>query len=310
MQIADEIRQRAANLETIFVIIYFFVDEEYKKLSHLVARPGPKPQFSDSEVITLSLLGEMFIDSADAWYGYVAKNHAHLFPKLISASRVHRRTKDLQLLVEMIRQKWAIALQVCNETDFVMDSMPLPVCKRARAGRNDRWAMEYNIDLADFFGHCASKKEDIFGFKLHLLVTKQGIPAHYVLAPASEHDVVVATNLLESYRSNIEVAADKGYVGLLKRLQNPEQHHIIIQARQNQKEQNTKEEKDFLFKYRKTVETTNSILTEQFHIQRTRALSKFGIQARIIFKITALTLAMLINFSYDCPILSVKSLIF
>ena len=31
MQIADEIRQRAANLETIFVIIYFFVDEEYKK---------------------------------------------------------------------------------------------------------------------------------------------------------------------------------------------------------------------------------------------------------------------------------------
>jgi Transposase DDE domain len=310
MQIADEIRQQAANLETIFLIIYFFVDEEYKKLGHYVARPGPKPEFSDSEVITLSLLGQMFTNSEDAWYGYVSKNHAHLFPKLISASRLHRRTKNLQSLVELIRQKWVVALEVCHETDFVMDSMPLPVCKHARAGRNDRWAMEYNRDVADFFGHCAAKREDIFGFKLHLLVTKRGIPAHYVLAPASEHDVVVAPNLLETYRTNIWVAADKGYVGLLKRLQNPEEHQIVIQARQNQKQQNTKEEKAFLFNYRKTVEVTNSILTEQFQIQRTRALSKFGIQSKIIFKITALTLAMLINETYECPILSIKALIF
>lgn len=310
MNIENSIVQQAANLETIFTFIYYLVDETYKIHENLVSRRGPKPEFSDSEVITMSLVGHMMNDSENAWYGYVKKNYKHLFPKLISESRFHRRSKDLQHLINILRLHWLERLGVMSEIDFVMDSMPVPVCKYARAGRNDRWSMDFNCYVNHFYGYCSSKAERYFGFKLHLLVTKRGIPAHFVVSTANEHDVVLAPDLLESYRQNIITGADKGYVGLLKRLQNPENHILIIQARDNQKNQNTTEEILFLKKYRKTVEITNSILTEQFNIQKSRAISKFGFCSRITAKLTALTLAMLINEIHELPILAIKAIVF
>jgi hypothetical protein len=310
MTIESTIHQQDANLETIMTFIYYLVDETYKKYETLVKRCGPKPEFSDSEVITLSLIGQMMNDSENAWHGYVRKNYKHLFPKLVSKSRFHRRAKDLQHLINILRLHWLERLGVLLEIDFIMDSMPVPVCKYARAGRNDRWSMEFNHYANDFYGYCSSKDEKYFGFKLHLLVTKRGIPAHFVVSTANEHDVVLAPDLLESYRQNILTGADKGYVGLHKRLQNAENHNVIIQSRSNQKTQNTPEEIYFLKKYRKTVEITNSILTEQFNIQKSRAISKFGFCARITAKLTALTLAMLINEMVQLPILEIKALIF
>lgn len=56
-----------------------------------------------------------------------------------------------------------------------MDSLPVPVCVYVRASRNLRFATDFEVDNADLYGYCASKKEDIYGFKLHLLTSTQGI---------------------------------------------------------------------------------------------------------------------------------------
>jgi len=44
-----------------------------------------------------------------------------------------------------------------------MDSLPVPVCVYVRASRNLRFATDFDVDNADLYGHCASKKEDIYG---------------------------------------------------------------------------------------------------------------------------------------------------
>ncbi len=111
----------------------------------------------------------------------------------------------------------------------VMDSMPIPVCAYARASRNLRFATDFQVDNSDLYGHCAAKKENIYGFKLHLMVTTQGIPTNYVLAPASHHDVKVAPELLESYPNKILSIFDKGYVGLEKKLSKPEDYQLMSQ---------------------------------------------------------------------------------
>lgn len=116
--------------------------------------------------------------------------------------------------------------------------------------------------------------------------------------------------MLETYQPNIIIGSDKGYIGLQKRMQHPENFKLIIPPRDNQENNLSKEEKWFLAKYRKMVETTNSMLSEQFNIQYTRAKSKWGLTNRIIAKITGLTLAIYFNSIMGEPLLNVKELIF
>jgi hypothetical protein len=305
-----EIKLKEADLDTFLTVSFYYLDEIYQRVKHLVKRPGPAPLFSDIEVITLNVVGQMFNDSEKAWHRFIRKNYKYLFPCLISRSRYHRRSKNLQQLTEVMRQILLELLGMHRELWHLMDSMPLPVCVRVRASRNMRFCEDFDIDNKLLYGYCASKKMKIYGFKLHLIVTRQGVPVHYVLAPAAYHDVNVAVDLVETYQPNIIIGSDKGYIGLQKRMQHPENFKLIIPPRDNQENNLSKEEKWFLAKYRKMVETTNSMLSEQFNIQYTRAKSKWGLTNRIIAKITGLTLAIYLNSIMGEPLLNVKELIF
>lgn len=305
-----EIKLKDANLETFITVCFYYLDEIYQPIQHLLKRPGPEPAFTDIEILTLNIVGQMFTDSEKAWHNFVRKNFLQLFPKLISRSRYHRRSKDLQQITEVIRQMLVETLGMYEQEWHLMDSMPLPVCLRARASRNMRFCQEFEVDNKLLYGYCASKKLKIYGFKLHLIVTLQGIPVHYVLAPAAHHDVKVAPHLIETYRRQIGIGTDKGYIGLRERLQRPENWKLIIPPRDNQPNHLNAEEKWFLAKYRKIVETTNSLLSEQFNIQYTRAKSKWGLQNRVIAKLTSLTFATYLNSLMGEPLLHVKELIF
>lgn len=296
-------------IEDFLTVSFFVIDEIFKTVAHFAKRSGPEPTFSDSEVICLNLVGQMVCDSEKAWHKMVKKNYLELFPNLLERSRYHRRCKDLQQLTELIRVKFLHFMDAHLQNWFVMDSMPVPVCVYVRASRNLRFACEFGVDNSDLYGHCASKKQDIYGMKLHLMTSTQGIPTHYVLAPAAYHDVVIAPELLESYQTNILAMGDKGYVGLQKRLQNTADFQLIIQKRDNQTP-NTPAEKTFLATFRKSIETVNSILAEQFNIQYTRAKSAWGLSNRIIAKITALTMGIYLNFITENSLLDIKGFIF
>jgi len=297
------------NLPDFLTVSYFVIDELYKQIEYLASRPGPVPTFSDSEVICLNLVGQMVCDSEKAWHRMVKKNYLGLFPKLLERSRYHRRCKDLQQITEIIRQLFLALMDSHMQQWFIMDSMPVPVCLHARASRNLRFATDFNVDNDMLYGHCASKKQDVYGFKLHMMTSTQGVPMHYVLAPARHHDVAIAPELLESYRKNILTIGDKGYVGLGKRLANPNDFRLIIQQRDNQTP-NTRAEKAFLGIFRKTIETANAMLSEQFNIQYTRAKSAWGLTSRVTAKITALTFGIYLNYITELPLLEVKNLIF
>ena len=64
---------------------------------------------------------------------------------------------------------------------FVVDSMPRPICKYARAARSNICST-YHIQPT--FGHCASQKSKYFGYKLHAICDKNGVFHSFDLAPA------------------------------------------------------------------------------------------------------------------------------
>jgi len=88
---------------------------------------------------------------------------------------------------------------------FIIDSMPLPVCRRARAWRCRK------VRGTEYCGYCAAQKEKFFGWRLHLVVTPQGIPVSFDLLPASCHDLTPIHELMERLPTGACVYADKGY---------------------------------------------------------------------------------------------------
>ncbi len=78
--------------------------------------------------------------------------------------RLHRLAHWFGILLDPLGEAFA------GSAVFMIDSMPLPVCRRARAWRCCK------VQGAISCGYCAAKEEKFFGWRLHLVVTPQGIP--------------------------------------------------------------------------------------------------------------------------------------
>src|SRR5699024_2024041 len=90
---------------TAFVIIdelYFrYVPDAVSKRRNVF-----NAKLSDSEIITISICGELIgVDSENAWFSFVKKNYHHLFPAIGSRSRFNRTRRALLQTTELIRQK-------------------------------------------------------------------------------------------------------------------------------------------------------------------------------------------------------------
>jgi hypothetical protein len=89
---------------------------------------------------------------------------------------------------------------------FIIDSMPLPVCKRTRAGRCKK------VRGKAYCGYCAAKKEKFFGWRLHLICNAQGVPVSFDVLPAAEQDLTPIHELTFKLPHGATVFGDTGYV--------------------------------------------------------------------------------------------------
>ena len=176
--------------------VYVIVDELYQLVvaphDH---RPGYRSDFSDSEVITLTLVAELIgMDEEQAFLAYVKRNHRALFPRLPERSRYNRRRRALIEATNRIRgalmQLVPGRLAPAERDLCVVDSLPVPVVGFHHARGSHRWYGEAS------YGYVASKKLTIFGYKLHLLITHRGLILDFVLAPAHHADGALTEQLL------------------------------------------------------------------------------------------------------------------
>ena len=93
---------------------------------------GRKPKMTDLEVVALSLTAEfMSIDSENSLFKQISLCE---IPNLIERSQFNKRRKKLFLFSEQIRTK--LAAQFLRFEDyFIIDSMPLEICKFSRHSR-------------------------------------------------------------------------------------------------------------------------------------------------------------------------------
>lgn len=177
-----------------------------------------------------------------------------------------------------------------NDDIRIVDSMPAPVCKFARA-----YFSKCFKDIASY-GYCASKKETYFGLKLHALVTVDGFVSDFFLTSAGIDDRAAVFELTEN-NSSIKIIADKGYIDttLKNQLKIEKDILLISLKRKNSKDPLEKGLHNVLSKTRRRIETSFSQLAEQFNINKVLAKSKLGLMLRITLKILAHNISFIIN---------------
>ncbi|HEX6797646.1 MAG TPA: transposase [Ktedonobacterales bacterium] len=161
-------------------------------------------------------------------------------------------------------------------------------------------------------GHCCSKKQAIFGYKLHLLVTQRGVIRDFELAPANITDLEAGTELLERHWG-LRVLADKGYISraVATELREQAQIEVVTLPRSNQRPQPSAAFRHLHAHLRQLIETVNSQPALQFHVETNHAHTFWGLTAHLYTKLTAHTFCVWINRLLGVPeVLPLKTLAF
>ena len=182
--------------------MYAIVDDIWKEIAPLFKRPGPAPICSDSELITMALVGECRGWDQETEMLSYWQEHRGLFPCIPSQSRFNRRRRNLMQAFNLIRRVVLSWLDVAQDRQCVIDSLPVPAVQfyLVPSSTGD-WAAHSAV-----FGKVPSKKQTIFGYKLHLLITLGGVILDFELAPANVADLEVGVELLAEHTALIRAS--------------------------------------------------------------------------------------------------------
>ena len=247
------------------------------------------PQLKNIELIALNLTAEYKqIDSECQLFREIEKTY--LFSK-IERSVYNKRKRKLFPFIEQVRKK--LSTQLTEFEDYyIVDSMPLEICKNARAARSTICKEQENT--MPNRGYCASQKIHYYGYKLHAVSSVSGVFTSIDFTPASVHDIHFLQDIKDQMKNSILIG-DKGYLSAQIKLDLFNESNIILETPMRLNQKNYKPQSYIFRKSRKRIETLFSQLCDQFMIRRNYAKTFEGFKTRIISKITALTMIQFLN---------------
>lgn len=292
------------NLIDYIVYTYVFIDDLFKKFTSTfkLRQRGFAPKLSDSEVITMEIVGEYLGHTTDkAIYQYFKRHWLHFFPTMPHRSNFVRQSANLW----HVKQCFFKYLIEYKDTWIQMiDSMPVEVCKFVRAKGTKLFK-----ESANFGKWCG---QTFFGYRLHLKINSFGMIHNFIVAPASHNDLKFTESLLENDRGGW-VIADKGYRSqpLHDRLWQERHLYFHTSLRCNEKKVSPLPHQTIckLTGIRRLIETVAGQLEEQFSIKNTKARDLWHLMNRITRKILSHTFGVYTNLNLNRNPLNLKSLI-
>ena len=163
---------------------------------------------TDPELITLAILAQWprFRSERDFW----RFAQAHLrpyFPKLCSQSQLNRRVRSVEPDLRDFQRAVARTLCGVSEVYHILDTTLIPAIVRVRASRKGLFAGQAT------FGRSASKTEWVYGFKVALSVSPEGVICAFGLGEAASDERPIGEFLIME-DSQEAYLADKGFTGV------------------------------------------------------------------------------------------------
>jgi hypothetical protein len=261
---------------TYIVTVYVVIDDVLKAMGHM---DDSRTVISSAEIVTVAVVAAKFFQNHHE-RALCMLQQTHYLPAL-SVSRFNRRLHALQeVLLSIVSMLGEI---LATGDVFVIDTMPVPVCKRVRAKRCRK------VQGDHYLGYCASKRDYYFGWQLHLVCDAMGIPVTFELLPAQWDELTLVQALLNSLPEGSAVVADKGYISD----QDQQLSYIYGRVRLIPKQRrnmagNTVEDATLIRAHRSRIETVNAQL-EKMGLQRLHARTNPGFALKVLASLLALT---------------------
>jgi hypothetical protein len=190
-------------MQDTIVIIYCLCDDLLKTMQH---RDDPQTKLSSAEVMTVPLVAATFFHGNQGQAQRFLQEHGYIRTSL-SRSRFNRRLHALPS--EVWNTLFSLLAQVFKQhnpsLDYVVDSLPVPVCDNIRIRRCQL------LQGQEYRGYCASKRRYFYGLKVHLLITGTGAPVEFVLTPGSTSDVKALRQLTLDIPAGSTLHGDRAY---------------------------------------------------------------------------------------------------
>ena len=270
---------------------YTFILDEFKKLftdENFYFKPI-RPKLSDLELITLNITAEYC--GIDSEYQLFRDLKGTPLDTLIERTVYNKRKRKLFPHINELRKRLVQKLNT-DQNYFIVDSMPLEVCKNARAGRS-KICKEQDYAFPNH-GFCAAQNSRYYGYKLHAVCSVDGVFENFDLSPASVHDIHYLKDI-QQQMTDCVLLGDKGYLSTEVQINLFETVNIKIETPMRSNQKNFKRYPFIFKKSRKRIETLFSQLCDQFMIRRNYAKTFEGFKTRTLSKITALTTIQYLN---------------
>lgn len=276
-------------LEDFITWIYCWVDDECTLITAKtpLRERGFTPALSDSEVITMEIVGEFLgIDTNKGIWSYFRSHWSSCFPMIGSRSQFAKQATNLWAVKQKMQEKRMPSSK--QDSVHIVDGFPIEIShfKRAKSCRRFKGEASY--------GYCASKEETYYGFKGHLLVNLEGEISGFTLSEAKGSEREAVWELTDGVLGLL--LGDKGYIGADFKAELKKQGlELETPAKSNMKDAMPKCWRKQLNRIRRRVETSIGQLVEQFNIQKTKARSLLSLTNRLTRKLLAHGLGVLAN---------------
>jgi hypothetical protein len=271
------------DITTFMITVYCFIDDWLK--GKRIRQRGPQPTLSDSEVLTMEVVGEFLgIDDETALYRYFRRHWAAWFPRLQEVNRT-TYTRQMANLWRVKEKLWQAVLEHITYDPHLafVDSFPVPVCRFARAYRCRKLR-----ELAAF-GYDELAKQTFYGLRAHVRVCYPGVIVALELTPANVHDTAVVDDLTEQFTGTL--LADRNYWSpkLTRCLQ---AQHIILLTPYKSSRRQRQPYPYWLTNLRRRIETVFGQLVGRFHAKQVWARDVWHLSSRWLRKILTHTFAV------------------
>lgn len=290
--------------DDLLLHVFCLIDDELPALNlGRLRAAGPEPLLSDSEVITIEVVGEFGgLDTDKAILAHFGRYYHREFPNL---RKVHRTTfarqaANLCWVKERLRQRLQEAIPAWG-VYWLVDSVPLPVCQFARAPRCQRFrgqAAYGDDDLA---------RQTFYGFRLPLRGGQSGAIAAFELAPANVSDLAMVEELAMDCQD--VVLGDRNYWSPQERERLAPPGILWVASFRHASRDPAPQRSHGLGDLRRRVDTTIGQLCERYHLKRTWARDLWHLCHRLIRKVLSYTVALIINAWLGHPMTQLESLV-
>ena len=260
------------------IAAFVVVDTLMEQMEH---RSDVRARVPDSEIVTIAVVAAKYFANNHERAVQVMNGCGYLSGR-ISVSRFNRRLHALEDWLAFLPTTLG-ELFTTGEV-FVIDSLPLPVCRRVRAWRCRK------VRGRAYCGYCAAKKERFFGWRLHLICRPDGVPVRFQLLAAGFHDLTPLHELAYGLPQGARLFGDKGYNSA------PDEASMLADTkvrlvpirRSNMRPHEWFVDDLELRDYRHTIETVNSQL-EKMGVERLHARTNIGIELKVHASLIALS---------------------